>query len=70
MEQLPLDKKKKSGKGKAKGKGKKAASGATGGAGGEVGGPSAAVSKLQQALSAFGWEVAELLRTMSAALKV
>ncbi|CAN0335730.1 unnamed protein product [Pylaiella littoralis] len=65
--ELPPDsKKRKSGKGKSKGKGKKAeAAGGGGGAGGAGG----ARSKLQDALSAFGWEVSELFRAMAASLK-
>lgn len=68
LPQLPPDsKKRKSGKGKSKGKGKKAeAAGGGGGAGGAGG----ARSKLQDALSAFGWEVSELFRAMAASLKV
>lgn len=61
--QLPADKKKKGGKGGGKGKGKgKKVDSASGGSG--------ARSRLQEALSTFGWEVSELLRAMSAALKV
>lgn len=64
--QLPVDsKKKKGGKGKGKGKGKKVEA-----AGGGAAGASGARLKLQEALSAFGWEVSELFRAMSAGLKV
>lgn len=63
--QLPADnKKKKGGKGKGKGKGKKTAE-----PGGAVG-ASGARLQVQEALSSFGWEVSELLRAMSTALKV
>ena len=62
--QLPPDKKKK-GKGKSKGKGNKKH--AEGGAGAGV---SSEFSRTQEALSAFGWEVSELLRAMSTPLKV
>eukprot|EP00752_Nemacystus_decipiens_P002195 g2089.t1 len=64
--ELPSDtKKKKGGKGKGKGKGKKAAEPA----GAAAAGASRARLVAQEALSAFGWEVSELLRAMSTALK-
>ena len=64
-----MDKKKKGGKGKGKGKGKKSAASGMSGVDGGVAGDSL-VSHVQEELAKFGWQVAEVLRAMSVALKV